>query len=94
MGIAKINAIIIISVPISLICLKNEIINSTNVNAANAPITNKKNLPNSKFPKISNMKVKRNQEITNKTTIINNSFFFDRFFSPEINLIFNLLMMF
>lgn len=74
-------------IPILPIGIKNDITNKINVNPAKNPKKIKKYLLNVIFENTSNPKTNKNQEMTNRTTMINNIVFCDRFFKPEINLI-------
>lgn len=86
-GIVKTIAVITQNVPLLSRLKKSDKINSTNVNPA------KKAIKNAIIPlkvgfEITNLlKMNKNQEIMKMKTIIIKIVFFDRFFSPVMNLI-------
>jgi hypothetical protein len=71
--------------------MKIENINNINVNAAKIPKKYNTILRRTIFKTIYKVNINKNQEIINRITITNKIVFFDKFLSPEINLIFYIL---
>jgi len=86
-GMVKTADIVIVAKPILSIGIKIENINNINVNTAKIPINRNITILNTIFETIYRTNIKQNQEIINRISINNKIGFFDKFLSPEINLI-------
>ena len=90
-GRVKTADIITVVKPILSIGIKIDNINNINVNTAKLPNKNRIIIMNAKFETKYIAAINRNQEIIKIITITNKSVLFDRFLSPEINLIIYIL---
>jgi hypothetical protein len=71
--------------------MKMENINNINVNTARDPIKTSITIMTITFETKNTVNIAKNQEIIKRMTIANKIDFFDKFLSPEINLIFYIL---